>query len=99
MAYPHEVDDSGVVVTKNINANQAAGDPEEAAAVTGREPDTAEENTTFGSRKAISGRQVENKSVSSSMTKAELLDQAAARGVEVDDSMTKADILAALERA
>ena len=96
MAYPHEVDDAGVVVTKNINANNQAGDPDEAEAVTGREPDTAPENTTFADRKAMASSSVENKSVSSSLTKAELLDEAARRGVQADDSMTKQEIIDAI---
>lgn len=96
MAYPHEIDDAGVVTAKNINANNQAGDPDEAVAVTGREPDQAPENTTFADRKSMAGRGVEDKSVSKSMTKDELLSEAARRGVAADDSMTKAEILDAL---
>ena len=96
MAYPHEVDDSGVVIRKNINADQAAGDPVEGTAVTGRPNDVAGANTTFADRKAMAASSVENKSVSMSMSKAELLDAAAAQGVAADDSMTKQEILDAI---
>lgn len=98
MAYPHEVDDSGVVTQKNINANQAAGDAEEAEAVTGREADTAPVNSTFRDRaenRMVSGDQTDSKSVSS-MTKAELQAEADRRGVEVASGATKQDIIDAL---
>lgn len=39
MVYPHEVDEKGVVVRKNVNADKQAGDPEAAAPVTGRPND------------------------------------------------------------
>ncbi|MCA1572421.1 MAG: hypothetical protein LC798_19395 [Chloroflexi bacterium] len=72
MAYPHERDESGVVTTKNVNADNQAGDPEEAQAVTGRPNDTAPENSTFASRtttttetttKAVESDEAENKAV------------------------------------
>lgn len=103
MAYPHEVDESGVVTKKNVNADNQAGDPEEAEAVTGRPNDyalvtnePALANTTFADRKAIRSSEVEDKSVSMSLTKAELLEEAANRGVEADDSMTKQEIVDAI---
>ena len=101
MAYPHETDDAGVVTTKNVNANQQAGDPVEAVAVTGREPDQAPDNTTFADRKAMSSSRVENKAVGGfdAMTKDELVAEAERRGVEVASSWKKADIVAALEGA
>lgn len=97
MAYPHEIDESGVVTTKNPNANQpGAVDPVEAAAVTGRPNDPTPENTTFADRKAMTAAQAENKSVSSALRKDELIDEAARRGIAVDDSMTKQDIIDAI---
>lgn len=57
MAYPHEVDDTGVVVKKNPEADNQAGDPEKAEAVTDRPndvplvtPQPALANSTFASR-------------------------------------------------
>lgn len=59
MAYPHETDDDGLVVRKNPHVDQAAGEPEEVAAVTGRPndlgnatPEPAMANSTFASRSA-----------------------------------------------
>lgn len=82
MAYPHDTDDAGVVTRKNPNADQAAGDPEEAQAVTGRANDLgsvtskpALENSTFASRrrgtttKAVEDDDAENKAVRKSSTK------------------------------
>lgn len=96
MAYPHEVDDAGVVIRKNVNANQGAGEPREKTSVTGRPSDQAPDNTTFADRKSMQGRGAENKGVSSAASKAELLDEAARRGIAVDDSMTKTELLDAL---
>ena len=57
MAYPHETDDAGVVTKKNVNADNQAGEPEKAQAVTGRANDTpmtsekpAIANSTFAER-------------------------------------------------
>lgn len=85
MAYPHETDDTGVVIRKNPNADQAAGDPEEAQAVTGRAndlgsvtPKPALDNSTFAARakarqqsrtKAVEGDEAENKAVKRSRKK------------------------------
>jgi hypothetical protein len=82
MVYPHEVDEAGVVVRKNVNADNQAGDPEEAEAVTGRPNDLpiteqkpALANTTMAdrkratSRKAISPAEAENKAVGAAETK------------------------------
>jgi hypothetical protein len=84
MAYPHETDENGVVVRKNVDADQAAGDPEEVQAVTGRAndlgsvtPKPALENSTFASRakarqpatKAVEGDEAENKAVKRSRKK------------------------------
>jgi hypothetical protein len=103
MAYPHETDESGVVIRKNVNADNQAGDPEEQVAVTGRENDLGSvtndypvKNTTFADRKAMSSAQTENKAVSASKTKAELLEEAARRGVQADESMTKQEIVDAI---
>lgn len=105
MAYPHEVDDSGVVITKNVNANNQAGDPEEAQAVTGRandlgsvtnEPTVA--NSTFRDRaenRMVSGTEAQTKDLSS-MTKAELQAEADRRGVEIPSGATKAEMVEAL---
>ena len=96
MAYPHEVDEAGVVTAKNVNANQQAGDPVEAQAVTGRANDPVPANSTF--RERAENRMVssaEGKSLSS-MTKAELQDEADRRGVEIPSGATKAELLEAL---
>ena len=76
---------------------------DEAQAVTGREPDTAPENSTFATR-AKQVQSGENKAVQASeakslddMTKAELQAEADRRGVDVPASATKAEIRAALE--
>ncbi len=82
MAYPHETNEDGVVTRRNPNADQAAGDPEEAQTVTGRAndlgsvtPKPALENSTFGARsqarnprtKAV--QEAEDKSVKRRSTK------------------------------
>lgn len=103
MAYPHEVDDSGVVTRKNVNADNQAGDPVQADTVTGRANDLgsvtqepALANSTFRDR--AENRMVssgEGKSLSS-MTKAELQAEADSRGVEIPSGATKAEMLEAL---
>ena len=86
---------------------QRHGDPDaskwdEAQAVTGRQPDTAPDNSTFATRKQM--QSAENKAVSASeskslddMTKDELIDEADRRGVDVAKSWSKGDILDALK--
>lgn len=85
MANPHETDESGVVVNKNPDADNQAGEPEEAQAVTGRPNDLkitdqkpALENSSFAARrkareaaekKAVSSTEAENKAVASAETK------------------------------
>jgi hypothetical protein len=85
MAYPHETDETGVVTRKNVDADQAAGDPEEVQAVTGRAndlgsvtPKPALDNSTFAARakarqsattKAVEGDEAENKAVKRSRKK------------------------------
>lgn len=110
MAYPHEVDDAGVVVRKNVDADNQAGDPTEVQAVTGRANDLksskqepALANSTFASRgKAVSPSQAENKAVGGldSMTKAELQAYASDHNIGgVDqDSQTKAEMIETIRK-
>lgn len=50
MAYPHKVDEQGVVTEKNPDAGQPAEPPVEAPAVTGRPADDPTANSTFAER-------------------------------------------------
>lgn len=70
MAYPHETDDAGVVTKKNVNADNQAGEPEKAQAVTGRANDTpmtsekpAIANSTFAERAKAAKKPAAKKAV------------------------------------
>lgn len=75
MADPHEYDQQGVIVRKNVNADNQAGDPEEATPVTGRPADKPPANSTLAERakaagrgKAVKGGDAENKAMDSAET-------------------------------
>lgn len=64
-------DENGVLVERALGSD-AAGEAEEAEAVTGREPDEAPENSTFAERAKARGKAVqsaENKAVSKTSKK------------------------------